>query len=184
MRWFWIDRFVEFTSGQRATAVKNITLAEEYLHDHFPRFPVMPNSLIIEGMAQAGGILVAEYHGFEKRVVLAKIAKALFHDCATPGDTLTYEVQIDDIGDNGAMVSGTSRSCRGLQAEAQLFFAHPDDQAVPLDLFGPEEFLASMRTVRLFEVGRRGDGARLEQHPYFSRDERSQRAADARGGIP
>ncbi len=42
MRWFWIDRFVEFVPGSRAKAVKNVTLAEEHLHDHFPGFPVMP----------------------------------------------------------------------------------------------------------------------------------------------
>ena len=49
MRWIWIDGFVEFESGRRASAVKNVTLAEEHLHDHFPGFPVMPATLIIEG---------------------------------------------------------------------------------------------------------------------------------------
>ena len=73
MRWFWIDRFIEFESGQRATAVKNVTLAEEHLHDHFPGFPVMPGSLMIEGMAQTGGILLGETHQFEHIVILAKI---------------------------------------------------------------------------------------------------------------
>ena len=46
MRWIWIDTFVEFVSGQRATAIKNVTLAEDYLHDHFPGYPVMPPSLM------------------------------------------------------------------------------------------------------------------------------------------
>ena len=55
MRWFWIDRFTEFESGQRAVAIKNVALSEEQLDDHLPGFPVMPNSLIIEGMAQTGG---------------------------------------------------------------------------------------------------------------------------------
>ena len=54
MRWFWIDRFVEFVPGSHAKAVKNVTLAEEHLHDHFPGFPVMPGSLMLEGMAQTG----------------------------------------------------------------------------------------------------------------------------------
>ena len=54
MRWFWIDRFTEFESGSSATAIKNVSLAEEHLHDHFPGVPLMPNSLIIEGIAQTG----------------------------------------------------------------------------------------------------------------------------------
>ena len=61
MRWFWIDRFLEFESGRYAKAVKCVSLAEDYLHDHFPQYPVFPNSLVIEGLAQissrkAGGI--------------------------------------------------------------------------------------------------------------------------------
>ena len=53
MRWIWIDKFIEFDSGHRAVAVKNVTLAEEHLHDHFPGFPVMPETLMIESMADA-----------------------------------------------------------------------------------------------------------------------------------
>ena len=54
MRWYWIDRFIEFESGRYAKAIKNVSLAEDYLHDHFPKFPVFPNSLVIEGLANRG----------------------------------------------------------------------------------------------------------------------------------
>ncbi|HHH76481.1 MAG TPA: beta-hydroxyacyl-ACP dehydratase, partial [Phycisphaerae bacterium] len=57
MRWIWIDRFIEFVPTVKATAVKNISLAEEHLHDHWSPWPVMPASLMIEGMAQTAGIL-------------------------------------------------------------------------------------------------------------------------------
>ena len=50
MRWMWIDTVVEFVSGERASAVKNVTLAEDYLEDHFPGYPVFPVSLMIEGL--------------------------------------------------------------------------------------------------------------------------------------
>src|SRR4051812_31658678 len=63
MRWIWIDKFLEFRSGQFARAIKNLTLAEEHLHDHYPGYPVMPASLIIEGLAQTGGILGGEAGG-------------------------------------------------------------------------------------------------------------------------
>ena len=90
MRWFWIDRYTEFVSGQHATAIKNVSLAEDHLHDHFPGAPVMPNSLVLEGMAQAAGLLVAQANDFRYEVVLAKVAKAEFHFLGRPGDTLVY----------------------------------------------------------------------------------------------
>ncbi|MCH8031309.1 MAG: beta-hydroxyacyl-ACP dehydratase, partial [Bacteroidetes bacterium] len=58
MRWIWIDTFVAFETGKRASAVKNVTLAEDHLHDYIPGYPIMPPSLMIEGMAQTAGILV------------------------------------------------------------------------------------------------------------------------------
>ena len=78
MRWFWIDRFIEFEQGRRAVALKNVSLAEEHLHDHFFGYPVMPHSLVVEGIAQTGGLLVGECNEYKERVVLAKISKALF----------------------------------------------------------------------------------------------------------
>jgi hypothetical protein len=69
-------------------SVKNVTLAEEHLHDHFPGFPVMPECLMIEAMAQTGGILVGQASDFQEKVVLAKISKAVFFDYVTPGDSL------------------------------------------------------------------------------------------------
>jgi len=79
MRWIWIDRFVEFESRTQATSIKCVTMAEDHLADHFPGFPVMPHSLIIEGLAQTGGILVGEALQFSTVVVLAKIPKVSFH---------------------------------------------------------------------------------------------------------
>ena len=60
MRWIWIDKFLEFKSGESAVALKNVSLAEEHLHDHFPGFPTMPECLMIEAMAQAAGLLRGE----------------------------------------------------------------------------------------------------------------------------
>src|SRR5262245_44549196 len=108
MRWFWIDRFTEFESGRTATAIKNVSLAEEHLHDHFPAAPIMPNSLIVEGLAQTAGLLVGELSAFQERVILAKISKVKFHCSAVPGDTLTYRMKIDDVSKQGAATSGTS----------------------------------------------------------------------------
>src|SRR5512136_1736542 len=97
MRWIWIDKFIEFESGKRAVAIKNLTLAEEHLHDHFPGYPVMPACLMIEGMAQTAGILVGEARDFAEKVILAKIRRAEFAGVARPGQQLRYEATIESI---------------------------------------------------------------------------------------
>ena len=161
MRWFWIDRFTEFDSGRQAAAIKNVSLSEEHLHDHFPGAPVMPNSLIVEGLAQTGGLLVAEHGDWEERVVLAKVAKATFHFHAVPGDQLNYRMEIDDYQKDGARVSGTSHVGGRLQAEIELYFGHIDEGAAGKTLFEPANFLALLKMLKLFEVGRRPDGSPL-----------------------
>ena len=155
MRWIWIDRFTKFEPGKMAQAVKNVSLAEEHLHDHFPGFPVVPNVLIIEGMAQTAGILVCQVGGFKEKVVLAKIAKATFDDMAVPGDVLCFTARIEEISKEFAIASGevtvSSPTCangRGEPrhlAELELMFSHldqnlagkkfPDDQFVMTDTF-------------------------------------------------
>ena len=132
MRWFWIDRFEQFESGKRAVAIKNVSLAEEHLHDHYPGYPVMPGSLMLEGMAQTGGILLGEHYDFEHIVILAKVPKVTYHDEVVPGDTLQYEATLETSSPEGGMTSvravvapvggGESK----LVAEAEIVFAHVD----------------------------------------------------------
>ena len=126
MRWIWIDKFVEFHSGKRAVAVKNVTLAEEHLHDHFPGFPVMPETLCIEAMAQTSGILVGEAKNFKEKVILAKIKKAVFFDYVKPGDTITIEAEIESIAPEAAATSGRITCEEKLIAEIDLMFSHID----------------------------------------------------------
>lgn len=106
MRWLWIDRITELVPRERLVAIKNISLAEEYLHAHFPGTPIMPASLIIEGMAQSAGILVGYTDGFREKVILAKIGTAQLDEDATPGDTLRYTATIEQMSPQGAMTTG------------------------------------------------------------------------------
>ena len=126
MRWIWIDKFVQFESGRRAIAVKNVTLAEEHLHDHFPGFPVMPETLMIEAMAQTAGILVGQARGFQEKVILAKIKKAIFFDYVKPGDTLKLDAEIESITAEAASTKGKITSSGKLIAEVDLMFSHID----------------------------------------------------------
>lgn len=165
MRWYWIDRFIEFESGRYAKAIKNISLAEEHLHDHFPGYPVMPNSLIIEGMAQTGGLLLCEEGGFRRKVVLAKVPKVVFHCMAMPGDTLVYTATVESIRDDGAMVTATSHRGATLQAEIEIFFAHLNGGHQDKTLIEPRDFLRMMRLLKAYDVGRSADGSPLVEPP-------------------
>lgn len=160
MRWIWIDRFVEFESGRRATAVKNVSLAEDHLHDHFPGFPVMPASLIIEGLAQTGGLLAGEASGFAQTVLLGKIPRAVFHDVVRAGDQLTYEVELVDLRSEGAVVEGQAYVDGRLVADVELFFVHLDQSRGPQvsdqkNFVFTEEMLSMLR-----QVGAEGEALR------------------------
>src|SRR4051812_47938690 len=94
MRWLWIDRFLEFHEGKSARAVKNLSLAEDHFADHFPGYPIMPATLMLEGLAQTGGILVGKVNDFREKVILAKIPRATFQREALAGQQLIYDVEV------------------------------------------------------------------------------------------
>ncbi len=178
MRWYWIDRFTEFVSGSHAAAVKNVSLAEDHIHDHFPNAPVMPNSLIIEGIAQTGGLLVAEHGDWKERVVLGKIAKARFDFHAVAGDTLTYRTTILSISQDGAIVRGTSHVGERLQAELEMYFVHIDENFAGKSLFEPAGFLSLIRVLGVFAVGRKQDGTPLRVPDHMAHLDREEVAGE------
>jgi 3-hydroxyacyl-[acyl-carrier-protein] dehydratase len=160
VRWIWFDRFEQFESGRRARAVKNVTLAEDHLHDHFPGFPVMPASLMVEGMAQTAGILVGEARDFSEKVILAKIKRAVFHALVRPGDQLHYEASVEQLTD--AAASTTGRITRGseLVGEVDIVFSHIDQNVSGLD-FPQENFVFTDEFRALLAAFRSDPSARI-----------------------
>ena len=154
MHWYWIDRFVQFERPKRAKAIKLITLAEDHLHDHFPYFPVMPASLIIEGVAQTAGLLVGEANGYREKVVLGKVPKFIFHNTvAVAGDVLTYSVEVQSISPNGAVVDAKVHNGDNLMAEGELVFAHLKSGFSETTLFGEGSLIDMMRIFGVYEIG-------------------------------
>lgn len=149
MRWIWIDKFIEFQSGKHAVALKNVTLAEEHLHDHFPGFPVMPESLMIEAMAQTAGILVGEAKKFQEKVILAKIKKAVFFDYVKPGDTILLHATIESIAPEAAGTIGKITRDDKLVAEIDLIFSHIDQNLAGKEF--PEENFVFGNGTSVFE---------------------------------
>lgn len=157
MRWIWIDAFTEFESGRRAKAVKNVTLAEDHLHDHFPGYPVFPPSLMIEGMAQTAGILVGEAGQFREKVILAKVRSAEFSEYCVPGDVIAYEAEIESFDTAAAGIVGVVYRNGRRIGNISLLFSHADQAASDLDL--PEhnfvfndQFMGLLNTYRIRAV--------------------------------
>jgi len=95
MRFTLIDRIVELEPGVRITAVKSLSLAEEYLADHFPKFAVMPGVLMLEAMTQAGAWLVRVTEDFEHSMVVLKQANNVkYGQFVEPGQTLRVTAEI------------------------------------------------------------------------------------------
>jgi 3-hydroxyacyl-[acyl-carrier-protein] dehydratase len=162
MRWMWIDRMVEFVRGERSVAVKNVSLTEDPIDEYMPGFPVMPCSLIVEGIALTGGILANDQRNFEERIVLAKVNKAVFHRPARPGDQLIYTAVVEGLEPEGAFLRGTSHIGDELQAEVELFLAHIGDRFVKEDLIDPADTLLMLRLFGFYDVARTADGSRIE----------------------
>ena len=160
MRWFWIDRFTEFVSGQHATAVKCVSLADEITDDYAPGRPHYASSMIIEGMAQAGGLLIDQLSDFSGRLVLAKIQSSEFFFEPLPGDKITIRVELQEMLDIGSLVKATAHCDDRLQANADLMFAQLSDPKFnALQLFEPAQFCRMIRLLKLFEVGVNPDGS-------------------------
>ena len=174
MRWFWIDRFVEFVSGQSAVAIKCVSLSEEAVDEYAPGRTYCPASLIIEGLAQTGGLLISQMSDFRDRIVLAKITSSTFYCEAYPGDTLTYRVEIKNQEGNGAMVKGTSHIGDQLHGEIELMFARLDDERFEnVELFEPAQFCRMIRLLKIFDVGVNPDGTPVEVPQYMTEAEKA-----------
>src|SRR5437763_6972321 len=108
MRFVLIDRILEVTTGQSLLAAKNLSLAEEYLADHFPGFPVMPGVLMLEALVQTSAWLMRYTEGFQYSIVLLKQARALrFNSFVKPGQTLVVTSSYHERGEGQAVFKGS-----------------------------------------------------------------------------
>ena len=124
MRWIWIDRFVAFESGKSATAVKNLSLAEDHFADHFPGYPVMPGVLIVEALAQAGAVLVLTDPAAKDKIpYFARIDNCRFRQQVRPGDTLRLQMEMTSFRPPVGKGRATAFVDDTLVCEADLTFA-------------------------------------------------------------
>ena len=107
-----VDRVTEFEANKRIVGIKNVSINEPFFQGHFPGHPVMPGVLVIEALAQAGGILTQLSHQADtsgKLFYLVKIDNAKFTKMVVPGDQLVLEVELKRTIRNMALYTGVAR---------------------------------------------------------------------------
>jgi 3-hydroxyacyl-[acyl-carrier-protein] dehydratase len=125
MRFALIDRIVEIEPDVKITAVKTLTMAEEYLADHFPNFPVMPGVLMIEAMTQSGAWLVRASENFRHSIVILKeAANVKYGQFFEPGQTMTIHAEILKRSDDETKLKAVGTVNSRMIVSARLTLKH------------------------------------------------------------
>lgn len=107
MKFILIDKIVSLNSGKDITATKSVSLAEEYLGDHFPTFPVLPGVLLLQGIIEAASWLVREHQDFSNSMVLLEQTRNVkYKSFAAPGMKIEYRAEAKTIEDNMSSFKG------------------------------------------------------------------------------
>ena len=125
MRFILLDKVTELLEGQRIEAVKSLSLAEEYLADHFPAFPVMPGVLMIEGLVQTAAMLVRKTLGFSKSMIVLQEAKNVkYKSFVKPGNLLRMVVEAKEITPDQSRFNAAAYLGEQQMVEAKLKLKH------------------------------------------------------------
>jgi 3-hydroxyacyl-[acyl-carrier-protein] dehydratase len=145
-----VDRVLELEPGKRAVGLKNVTINEAFFEGHFPGHAVMPGVLVLEAMAQVGGVLLLSMTGNEGKIAyFGGMDKVRFRKPVLPGDSLITEVELLKNRGNVGKVKVVGRVDNQIVAEGEFIFALVDrDKGVKKSLEETDEALTeSTRTL-------------------------------------
>ncbi|MBP7587354.1 MAG: 3-hydroxyacyl-ACP dehydratase FabZ [Thermoanaerobaculia bacterium] len=127
-----IDRVLEMEPRQRIVALKNFTINEEFFNGHFPQHPVVPGVLLVEAMAQAGGILLMhdDPEREKKLLLFMSIERARFRRPVVPGDRVHFEANVLRLKANHCKLQAKALVDGVVHAEAELLSTTVDRDSV------------------------------------------------------
>lgn len=138
MRFFLIDKITRWEPGVLAEGLKNVALSEDFFDDHFPRRPVMPGVLILEGMAQLSGLLVESgleiKYSKNAKAVLTVLERTKFRAMVKPGDSLLYRAEVSSLNEAGGKVKAMARRGEEMVTSTEMVFAFKYLQDPMLDV--------------------------------------------------
>ncbi|MGF1498324.1 MAG: 3-hydroxyacyl-ACP dehydratase FabZ [Elainellaceae cyanobacterium] len=123
-----VDRIVDYVPGERAVGIKNVTFNEPHFQGHFPGRPIMPGVLIVEAMAQVGGVVLTQLPDVpEGLLMFAGIDKVRFRRPVVPGDQLVMTVELLSVKRRRfGKMQGRATVDEQLVAEGELMFSLVD----------------------------------------------------------
>jgi 3-hydroxyacyl-[acyl-carrier-protein] dehydratase len=125
MRFILIDKVVSLEAGKEIKTVKNVSLSEEYLADHFPTFPVLPGVLLLEGLIESASWLVRQTENFAHSMILLEQARNVkYKSFLAPGSQIEYMVNAGTIEENVSSFTGSGISEGDLIVEARFALKH------------------------------------------------------------
>jgi len=125
MKFYLVDRIRELEPSKRILTVKNLSLAEEYLADHFPSYPVMPGVMMLEALVQSAAWLVRASTDFAKTIVMLREAQNVrYGSFVKPGGQLVMEVTATEIGPTSSRFKGTGTCDGQVAVQAKLTLEH------------------------------------------------------------
>lgn len=125
MRFILIDKIISLESGKKIKTVKSVSLAEEYLADHFPTFPVLPGVLLLEGLIESASWLVREAENFAHSMILLEEARNVkYKSFVAPGAQIEYTVEAKTIEENISSFTGSGESSGEQIVEAKFGLRH------------------------------------------------------------
>ena len=125
MKFVLIDKVIALDRGRELRSVKSVSLAEEYLADHFPAFPVLPGVLLLQGMVESASWLVRDSQGFAHSMVLLKRARNVkYKSFAAPGMQIEYRVEAQGIEEATSRFKATGYCGREAIVEARIELRH------------------------------------------------------------
>jgi len=125
MRFFLVDRILELEPPKRIVGVKNLSLAEEYLADHFPAYPVLPGVMMLEALVQTAAWLVRASTDFQRSLILLREARNVrYGSFVRPGERLEMEVSAIEIAEAESRFKAVGRCEDQVAVQARLTLEH------------------------------------------------------------